>query len=72
MEDNKEKKYPVLTDDSILEFGNLHKGKKLINVPASYLLFVYENNYNTGKALRAYIEDNMDVLKKQRDEEPKY
>jgi uncharacterized protein (DUF3820 family) len=62
----------VLTDDSILEFGNLHKGKTLANVPASYLLFVYENNYNTGKALRAYIEDNMDVLKKQRDEEPKY
>lgn len=72
MEDNKEKKYPVLTDDSILEFGNLHKGKTLANVPASYLLFVYENNYNTGKALRAYIEDNMDVLKKQRNEEPKY
>lgn len=62
----------ILTDESILDFGNLHKGKKLEDVPASYLLFVYDNNYNTGKALRAYIEDNMDVLKKQKDEEPKY
>ena len=72
MEESKKEKYPVLTDESILDFGSKFKGKRLIDVPASYLLFVYENNYNTGIPLRCYIEDNLDVLKKQKDEEPKY
>lgn len=61
-----------LNDNSILHFGSKHRGKKLINVPASYLLYIYENNYNTGIPLRNYIKENLDVLKKQRDEEPKY
>ena len=67
-----EKNNNILTDDSILEFGNLHKGKKLLVVPASYLLFIYNNKYNIGNALKAYIEDNLDVLEKQKNEEPKY
>ena len=50
-----------LTDESIITFG-IHKGKALEDVPASYLLFLYDNN-RCGKDLREYIEENIDVLK---------
>jgi len=49
-----------MNDNSIMPFG-MHKGKKLANVPAGYLLWLY----NSGKAkgdLAAYIKENMDVL----------
>lgn len=50
----------VLTDDSIMWFGD-YKGRKLVNVPASYLLYIYNNNKAFGK-LKDYIEDNLQVL----------
>jgi len=31
------------TDETIMPFG-AHKGKKLANVPADYLIWMYENN----------------------------
>lgn len=49
------------TDDTILDFG-MHKGKKLINVPDSYLLFLYNEGRAFGK-LKAYIQDNLDSIK---------
>lgn len=52
-----------MTDNSIITFG-IHKGSKLANVPASYLIFLY----NAGKCsdeLREYIEDNMAVLREE-------
>lgn len=53
----------VLTDESPMPFG-IHKDKKMENVPAEYLLFLYENN-KCGKnnGLQEYIEDNLDVIK---------
>lgn len=52
-----------LTDESEMPFG-IHKGKKLANVPASYLLWLWDNNKcNIG--LKAYIKDNLDVLKEE-------
>ena len=51
----------MLNDNSIITFGK-HKGSKLIDVPAAYLLWLY----GEGKCfaeLKAYIEDNMDALK---------
>jgi len=54
-----------LTDDSILHYGNKHRGKKLANVPASYLLFIYNEGYTMPALLKAYIVDNLEVLKKQ-------
>lgn len=52
-----------MTDESILTFG-MHKGKRLIDVPASYLIWLYEEN-KCGSELRAYIEDNMQALRKE-------
>lgn len=51
-------------DNTVINFG-AHKGKKLANVPASYLLWLYENNISHKPELKAYIEDNMDALKKE-------
>lgn len=50
----------MLTDNDLMPFGK-YKGEKLANVPASYLLWLYDNN-KCNKYLREYIEDNMDVL----------
>jgi len=51
----------ILDDDSIINFGP-YKGRKLINIPAEYLLGIY-NNKISDKDLLEYIKDNLDVLK---------
>ena len=51
-----------MTDKSIMPFG-IHKGKQLDQVPDSYLLYLYDN-CKCGPELKAYIEDNLDVIKK--------
>lgn len=53
-----------MTDNTIIQFGT-HKGKALANVPAAYLLWLYE----IGKAfgdLKAYIEDNLEILRNEK------
>lgn len=50
-----------MNDNSEIPFG-IHKGKKLANVPPDYLIWLYENNKCYGE-LRAYIKENLDVLK---------
>ena len=50
-----------MDDNTIITFG-MHKGKKLANVPAGYLIWLYESGRAKGE-LRQYIEENMDVLK---------
>lgn len=52
-----------MNDHTIMFFG-VHKGKKLANVPAEYLLFLYKENKCFGE-LKKYIEDNMDGLKQE-------
>lgn len=52
-----------MEDNSIMPFGK-YKGEQLIDVPADYLLWLYENNKANGE-LKAYIEDNLDVIKDQ-------
>lgn len=49
-----------MTDDSLMPYGE-HKGKKLANVPANYLLYLLNNNRCTPE-LKEYIDDNYDVL----------
>ena len=44
-----------------MPFGK-HKGKDLEDVPADYLLYIYDNNM-CSEPIREYIEDNLDVLK---------
>ena len=60
-----------LTDESPMPFGK-HKGEKMANVPASYLLWLYDEwtapNPRFGfssKEVKEYIEDNLDVLKQE-------
>lgn len=49
-----------LTDESPMPFGKF-KGEKMANVPASYLMWLYDNGKCSGN-VKEYIENNMDVL----------
>lgn len=60
-----------LTDESIMPFGK-YKDEKMANVPASYLLWLYDEytlpNPRFGfinRDVLAYIEENLDVLKEE-------
>lgn len=55
--------YASYTDETIMPFG-VHVGKAVANVPAGYLIALYEKGIAYG-ALKAYIQDNLDVLKKE-------
>lgn len=50
-----------MDDNSIMPFGK-HKGKKMANVPGDYLKWLYKERKAYGK-LKAYIEENLDVIK---------
>ena len=50
-----------MTDESLMPFGK-YKGEKMANVPADYLLWLYQNS-NVFGDLKAYIKDNLDVIK---------
>jgi hypothetical protein len=61
----KEQDLPTLTDNSIMEFGK-HKGKKLKNVPAPYLIWVGDQTWITQKPrLHRYIEKNRAALEEE-------
>ena len=49
-----------LTDNSRMPFGKF-KGDKMEDVPAHYLLWLYDNN-KCNQLLQEYIETNYDVL----------
>lgn len=51
----------ALTDESLMPWGK-HKGKEMANVPADYLVWLYENNKCSG-AVKTYIEDNLELLR---------
>lgn len=54
-----------LNDESIMSFG-MHQGKALKDVPAGYLMWLYDSPKSVGTAdLRRYIEDNKEVLLKE-------
>lgn len=55
-----------MTDDSLMPFGK-HKGIKMCNVPASYLIWLYENTNrkDLNTEIAHYIKDNLDVLKQE-------
>lgn len=50
-----------LTDSSRMPFGK-YINEKMANVPASYLMWLYDNN-KCNQQVKDYIEENMDVLK---------
>lgn len=53
----------ALADQSIMSFGK-YKGHKLANVPAEYLIFIY-NEYDLQAPLKKYIADNLQALKQE-------
>lgn len=50
-----------ISDESLMPFGK-HKGEKMANVPADYLLWLYENSKVYGE-VKEYIKDNLEVIK---------
>ena len=55
-----------LTDESLMPNGQ-HKGKEMINVPADYLIWLYDND-RCNPQVRTYIEGNGDVLRQEKKE----
>lgn len=49
-----------MQDNDIMPFG-YHKGKKMEDVPADYLIYAYEHFKLYGE-VKQYIEDNMQFL----------
>jgi uncharacterized protein (DUF3820 family) len=50
-----------MNDESIMPFGK-YKGEKMANIPADYLLWLYENSKVFGE-VKQYIKDNLDCIK---------
>jgi hypothetical protein len=61
--DNKKTKRRPVKDDELMPVG-MHKGKKMANVPADYLIWLFENGKCFGKVLN-YIRTNEDNLRKE-------
>lgn len=53
-----------LTDNDIFDFGRVHKGKAMANVPADYLLWFKENVKKTSntRPIHNYIKENWDSI----------
>jgi len=51
-----------LTNNSLMPFGK-HKGKKMANVPYTYLLWLWRESNNKSGNVFDYIRENLDALK---------
>ena len=52
-----------LTDSCPVPYGK-YKGTEMANVPAEYLIWLYDNN-KCDIRVRQYIEENMDVIQQE-------
>ena len=52
-----------MSDDDLMPYG-LHKGKKMADVPAQYLLWLLDNNKCSGD-VHEYIIDVKDALEQE-------
>lgn len=52
-----------VTDESKMPYG-IHKGKRMIDVPAHYLIWLYENGKCSG-LIAEYIRENLEALQKE-------
>ena len=52
-----------LTDESSMPWGK-HQGVPMADVPADYLIWLWDNNKCSG-AVKAYIKENLEVLKQE-------
>lgn len=51
----------MLDDNSLMPWGK-YKGKKMVDVPAEYLLYWYDDGKLTGDLLE-YVKDNLQGLR---------
>ena len=52
-----------LTDNCQMSYGK-HKGAEMANIPADYLIWIYDNN-KCDIRVKLYIEENMDVIQQE-------
>lgn len=52
----------TLTGETVLNYGNYHKGTKLKNVPAFYLKYLIDYEYIIPDNLTIYISNNWDSI----------
>lgn len=57
------KKTEILTDDSLMPSGK-YKGDKMIDVPAIYFMYIYDNGMCRAE-VHEYIKDNYNVILEQ-------
>jgi len=50
-----------MRDSDLMPFGK-YFGKKMIDIPAPYLMFLLNNNCG-HQAVKAYIDGNLEILK---------
>lgn len=55
---------PQLTDRSLIWFGK-YKGYALANIPAEYLLWIYDN-LKIREDLKRYIDDHRKILQQEK------
>ncbi|MBN2668774.1 MAG: DUF3820 family protein [Bacteroidales bacterium] len=53
-----------MKDFDLMPFGK-YKGHKMANIPASYLIWLYDKGGLKDEAVKAYIEENREVLDKE-------
>lgn len=53
----------AIVDQSIMPFGK-YKGQKMANIPAKYLLWLYNEGCDHA-AVKQYIINNLDILNKE-------
>ena len=63
----KPKEVKALTDSDLMPSGK-HMGEKMEDVPAKYLMYIYDNNMCKPE-VSLYIKENLDVILKQAKEE---
>jgi len=56
----------MLSDTDKMPYGK-YKGEDMADVPAAYLIWLYDNNKCT-KEVEAYVSENLDVLQKEIDD----
>ena len=58
-----------MKDTDIMPFGKEHRGKKIGNVPAKFLLWAYDQDWiDKYPDVKEYIKENMDVLTKEKNQ----
>lgn len=53
-----------LTDTDLMPYG-IHKGEKMANVPATYLLIQYKKGNSCHEGVKNYVEENLQIIERE-------